>query len=133
MRSTRWNHNGSRAAFVLCLTVLFAGVARAQVSGRVEGTVVGEDGKGLKGVNVQASERATGTRSTTTDKAGRYRFPELRPGSYLATFSLDGYFANQKSAVVRLGGTATVNIKLFREERPTHEPSQRPATEGGGR
>jgi hypothetical protein len=111
----------SKAVIAICLAILYAGVAGgAQVSGRIEGTVVGEDGKGLAGVRVQATEAGALKRSATTDKFGRYRLMELRPGSYLTTFSLDGYFENQKTAIVPIGGTATVDIKLFRDGQGQH-------------
>ena len=110
----------SKAVIAICLAILYAGVAgAAQVSGRIEGTVVGEDGKGLAGVRVQATEAGALKRSATTDKFGRYRLMELRPGSYLTTFSLDG-FENQKTAIVPIGGTATVDIKLFRDGQGQH-------------
>ena len=117
MRSIR-----SRAVVAICLAILYARVAGAagEVYGRVEGTVVDEDGKGLAGVRVQATEAGTTKRSATTDKAGRYRLMQLRPGSYVTTFSLDGYFDNQKTAIVTLGGTATVDIKLFRNGGSQH-------------
>ena len=113
MRSVR-SIRLSRIFGVLGLLILTASLALAQVSGKIEGAVVDDDGKALAGVKVEATEAATGTRTVTTDKAGRYRFLGLRPGSYTTSFRLDGYFENQKPAVVRLDGTATINIKLFR-------------------
>ena len=91
-----------------------AASARAQVSGKIEGTVVDGEGKALAGVKVEAAEAATGTRSTTTDKAGRYRFALVQPGEYKVTFTLPSHADVQKYGNVRLSGTLTINAKMFR-------------------
>lgn len=104
-----------RAAIVVCAIVLVSAAVRAQVSAsKIDGTVVDEAGKGLAGVKVEASEAATGTRSTTTDKSGRYRFISMQPGEYKLTFTLDSHADVQKYGNVRLGGTLTINAKMFR-------------------
>jgi hypothetical protein len=103
-----------RAAIAVSVMVFAAAAVRAQVSGKIEGTVVDEAGKEVAGVKVEASEPASGTRSTSTDKAGRYRFLGLRPGGYKVTFTLDSYAEVQKNGTVRLDGTVTINAKMFR-------------------
>ena len=103
-----------RFAIVPCVMVFAALAVRAQVSGKIEGTVVDEAGKGLAGVKVEAAEPANGTRSTSTDKSGRYRFVSLRPGAYKVTFTLDSHADVQKNGNVRLDGTVTINAKMFR-------------------
>jgi hypothetical protein len=106
-----------RAAISVCvLVLLFAtAAARAQVSSsRIEGMVVDGDGKALPGVKVEASEDATGTKSATTDKSGRYRFIAVRPGEYKVRFNLESYAEVLKYGSVRLGGNLTINAKMFK-------------------
>ena len=105
---------GLRASIAVCVMAFAAAAVRAQVSGKIEGTVVDEAGKGLAGVKVEAAEPANGTRTTSTDKAGRYRFVGLRPGAYKVTFTLDSHADVQKNGNVRLDGTVTINAKMFR-------------------
>ena len=96
------------AAYLLAVTAL-----RAQTSGQIRGTVVDDDGKALDGVRVEA--RATSyTRAFTTGKDGQFRFALLPPGPYTVTFTRESYSQVEKSATVRLDGTAIVNAKLFR-------------------
>jgi hypothetical protein len=103
-----------RGGIALFLILLAAGIARAQVSGQIRGTVIDEEGKGLAGVKIEAFEPSAGTRAGVSDKEGRFRFVALRPGTYKVTFTLDSHADVQKNATVRLDGTATVNAKMFR-------------------
>ena len=105
-----------RPAIALCVVTLLLAVAaaRAQTSGKIEGKVVDGDGKALAGVKVEASESATGVRTTTTDKSGRYRFLAVQPGDYKVAFTLDDHADVQKYGSVRLGATLTIDVKMFR-------------------
>lgn len=103
-----------RAAIAVCvLALLVAAAARAQSFEKIEGVVVDGEGKALSGVKVEASDPATGTHATATDKAGRYRFVGVRPGEYKVSFTLDSYADVLKYGTVRLGGTLTINVKMF--------------------
>ncbi len=103
------------AGIVVCLTLFGSPAAvRAQVSGQIQGTVVDEEGKGLEGVEIEASAASVGSRTGKTGKEGRFRFVALRPGVYKVTFTLAGHADVQKNATVRLDGAATVNAKMFR-------------------
>src|SRR5580765_3296094 len=75
----------------LCLTLLPA-TASAQTSG-IAGTVKDASGAVLPGVTVEASSPALieKTRSAVTDGSGQYKITELRPGTYVVTYSLPGF------------------------------------------
>lgn len=103
------------AVFAMWAVVFAAAALRAQVShGKIEGTVVDGADEALAGVKVEVAESATGIRTTSTDKSGRYRFVGLQPGEYKVTFTLDKHHEVQKYGNLRLGGTLTINAKMFR-------------------
>ena len=72
--------------------VLFAPVSVfAQAS--IAGVVTDATGGVLPGVTVEASSPALIEKSRTaiTDRDGRYRIEDLRPGTYTVTFALPGF------------------------------------------
>ena len=77
------------------------------------GTVRDVSGAVLPGVTVEASSPALieKTRSATTDGTGQYRIIDLRPGTYVLTFTLAG-FAPVKRQNVELAGTQTITIPI---------------------
>jgi hypothetical protein len=87
--------------------------AYAQAS--ISGLVRDSSGGVLPGVTVEASspvliEKA---RAATTDAAGRYTIPDLRPGPYRVTFSLQGFRTVVREGVELVGTqVATVNGEL---------------------
>jgi hypothetical protein len=98
---------------VLLLLTVVASAAWAQAS--IAGVVRDTSGAVLPGVTVEAAspvliEKA---RSAVTDGSGQYRVVDLRPGTYIVTFSLTG-FATVKREGIELTGsfTATVNADL---------------------
>jgi uncharacterized protein (DUF2141 family) len=103
-----------RAAATAALLMILALAAVAQTTGQIRGAVVDDDGNPLAGVKVQATSSSAGTRSFTTGKDGNFRFVTLPPGSYTVSFTRADYADVQKSAVVRLDGTVTLNAKMFR-------------------
>lgn len=98
----------------LCALLLFVpAVASAQAT--ITGVVRDESGGVLPGVTVEASSSALieKTRSVTTDAEGLYRIVDLRPGSYLVTFSLGGFRTLQRDGITLTGAqAATVNAEL---------------------
>jgi hypothetical protein len=103
------------AAAAVCVLVFEAAVIQAQVSSsKIEGMVTDDAGKGLAGVKVEAAESATGTRTTSTDKSGRYRFIGVAPGEYKVAFTLGSHADVLKYGTLRLGATLTINVKMFR-------------------
>src|SRR6185436_18076283 len=77
------------------------------------GTVRDVSGAVLPGVTVEAASPALieKTRSATTDGSGQYRIIDLRPGTYVLTFTLAG-FAPVKRQNVELAGTQTITIPI---------------------
>jgi outer membrane receptor protein involved in Fe transport len=99
------------AAALLLLAAPFLSIG--QTTGTVEGAVTDQSGGALPGVTVEvASSSLQGTRTATTGADGRFRFPSLPPGRYTVTGSLPGFGDVQKTAVVTLDATVTVNLQM---------------------
>ena len=86
------------------------------VTGAVEGTVKDETGAVTPGATVELSSTAfSGTRLTTSDARGYYRFLRLPPGVYVVRFSLAGFTTSSHPDVeLRSGQTARVDASLTR-------------------
>jgi hypothetical protein len=84
--------------------------AQAVGTGTIAGTVRDASGV-LRGVTVEATSPALieGSRSVTTDDAGRYSIVNLRPGTYTVTFTLSG-FSSAKREGVELTSDFTANV-----------------------
>jgi len=92
----------------------------AQVStrtGSVFGRTVDDKGAPLPGVSVTLEGRALGAPQTaTTGPTGGFRFANLPPGNYSATFSIEGFTeVRQEDIRVNVGGSVQLDITL----RPT--------------
>src|SRR5580765_2081703 len=99
---------GFRVAAILGLLLLPA-AAYAQSS--LAGVAKDTSGGILPGVTVEASSPALieKVRTVTTDAAGQYKIVDLRPGTYVVTFSLPG-FSVVKREGIELAGAGTVQI-----------------------
>ena len=77
----------------LVLVLMMSLPAGAQVAGgSVSGTVTGESGAPLPGVNVSIREVSTGlVRTATTNTAGLYNVPDLSAGNFELTVSAPGF------------------------------------------
>ena len=63
------------AVIVAAVMLLIRSGASGQTTGTIEGTVIDQGGSALPGVTVEApSPRLQGSRTATTDNAGRFRF-----------------------------------------------------------
>ena len=102
------------------ITLVFVGaaflipsIASAQAS--ISGLVQDASGAILPGVTVEASSPVLieKTRTVVTDGAGRYSIVDLRPGTYVVTFSLPGFSTVKRDGIV-LTGTfdAPINAEL---------------------
>jgi hypothetical protein len=96
-------------AFVVLLLLPVPLFAQASVTG----TVRDVSGAVLPGVTVEAASSALieKTRSAVTDGTGQYRIIDLRPGTYVLTFTLPG-FATVKRENIELTGTQTLTIPV---------------------
>jgi Carboxypeptidase regulatory-like domain len=100
-------------ALALVCTLAWPGVAHAQST--IAGTVKDSSGLVLPGVNVEASSDALieKVRSVVSDETGQYRIVDLRPGTYVVTFTLTGFNTVRREGV-ELGAdfTASINAEM---------------------
>jgi outer membrane receptor protein involved in Fe transport len=106
-----------RGRFSLAVLVLFALAAPAvlaQTTSNIVGRVADEQGNPLPGAAVEAAGPALqGTATAVTDGQGRYRLALLPPGTYVLTFTLQGFAREtQKGVAVGLGKDTTLNANL---------------------
>jgi hypothetical protein len=102
-----------RWTLAVLLALLAAAPVLAQTQlGSVVGTVKDEQGGALPGVTVTLAGPA-GTRTTTTDAKGEYRFPAVSPSSYEVRAEIAGFRPGRvASVVVSVAGTATADMTL---------------------
>jgi hypothetical protein len=83
------------------LAVLMALPALAEAQSAINGLVRDTSGAVLPGVTVEASSDALieKSKSAITDGEGRYSIPDLRPGTYIVTFSLAGFSTVRREAI----------------------------------
>ncbi len=99
------------ALFVLAA----AGLAQAQgnQTGNISGSVKSPDGLAFPGVSVSVkSPSLQGVRTTTSDQNGNYIFKALPPGQYTITFQVAGMQTLEKTALLELGRTISVDGTL---------------------
>ena len=88
--------------------------AFAQASG-IAGVVKDTSGAVMPGVTVEASSPALieRVRSVTSDSQGQYKIVDLRPGTYVVTFTLPGFSTVKRDGIeLPAAFTATVNADL---------------------
>jgi len=106
---------GMNVVTVLLSLLALSGVATAQTTGSIRGTVTDESGGVLPGASVTIYSDAVmgGSRSTVTNDVGVYRFPALRVGTYTIEIVMDGFGTFRlENAAVALNSTTTVNASL---------------------
>jgi hypothetical protein len=89
--------------------------AAAFAQAAITGVVRDASGGVLPGVTVEAASAALieKVRSVATDDRGQYRIVDLRPGSYLVTFTLPGFSVVKRDGIALTGDfVATVNAEL---------------------
>ena len=93
--------------------LLAARAGRAQTTGSIEGRLSDSEGGALPGVSVSAtSPSLQGTRTAIADRTGLFRIPAVPPGEYTVRAALPGFRQAEKTATVRLDGTASVDFVL---------------------
>jgi hypothetical protein len=95
--------------FGLLFVVAIPVVASAQAT--IAGSVKDPSGNPLPGVAVEVGSAVLieGTRNTHTDIDGRYRIENLRPGTYVVRFALDGWSPTERSDI-ELSGAVTTTV-----------------------
>src|SRR5207237_3858772 len=106
-----WISVCSRGVLILLLS---AGVAWAQGTAQLSGTVRDESGGVLPGVSVTVTQTNTGlVRTTVTDATGGYLLTTLPTGPYRLEVALQGFKTYVQTGMVRqVGGTPTLNAVL---------------------
>jgi Carboxypeptidase regulatory-like domain len=105
--------HGGWLGLVAAAIVLLPTSAHAQSA--IAGVVRDSSGGVLPGVNVEAKSPALieGARSVITDSAGQYRIVDLRPGTYVVTFTLQGFNAVRREGIeLPSNFTADVNADM---------------------
>jgi len=108
----------------IALTILLVtGSAHAADNKIIQGTVIGEDGKGVRNAQVRAQRLDTKAKIVVakTDAQGHYVFATLPGGSYALTAYIYGY--PKSRATIRTGGKgwAKVDFDLRLNEPQTEE------------
>src|SRR5688572_2005277 len=102
-----------RVVYLVALAVLMPTIAFAQATITV--TVKDTSGAVLPGVTVEASSPVLieKVRTVVTDGSGQYRIVDLRPGTYIVTFTLPGFNTFKRDGVELTGAlTATINADM---------------------
>ncbi len=100
----------------LCATIAaslsLAPTLTAQTTGAVAGRILGPDAGPLAGATVTVAGAVPGARLARSDVAGRYHLPALPPGSYSLHVALTGFSPQDRTVIVSLGATTTVDLSL---------------------
>ena len=102
-----------RFAIVVVVCTLVPSVVSAQ--GSITGVVRDTSGAVLPGVSIEAASPALieKVRTAVTDSSGQYRIEDLRPGTYVVTFTLSGFSTVRREDIVITGSfAASVNADL---------------------
>jgi hypothetical protein len=85
--------------------------AAAWAQATIAGAVRDSSGAILPGVTVEAASPALieKVRTTVSDSSGRYRIEDLRPGTYVVTFTLPGFVTVKRDGLL-VGGVAVITI-----------------------
>ena len=106
----------STLGMALCATLLSSAAwAQSKTTSALTGTVTDDSGAVIPGANVEISSRSLigGARIATSDASGRFRFPEIAPGVYSISVTLDGFQSTRVEGVTLVtGGTQDVAVKL---------------------
>ena len=107
--------------FFVCFGLLAPTAVSAQQMVSINGKVVDADGLPLPGASVAIKEQNTGfTRTVVTAGTGGYTVPNLPPGKYTITVTMDGFAeTSQKDLTLSAGSSTTIDLTLqlagFRE------------------
>ena len=104
-----------KASVVLLSVISMPSVGSAQQASGIAGVVRDATGAVLPGVMVEAASPALieKARSAITDNEGRYNVVDLRPGTYVVTFTLAGFNTIRREGIELTSGfTATVNADM---------------------
>ena len=111
-------------AGLLSLAVSTCGFAQGETTSAIVGQVTDTTGAAVAAAVVSIASRDTGMKRTaSTDEAGRFDFPQLKPGSYSVKVEAEG-FELQENAAVQAGlGKNRLSTSLSRLP-PLNRPSR---------
>ena len=130
-----------RFALFLVLSVACLLPAEALAQGETTSAIVGEvrdaTNAVVPGATVTITNHETGLRrSAKTDEAGRFNFPQLKPGTYSVKVEAQGFEPQQNDNVVSgLGQKQTVDftLKVARSNETVEVSSEAPTHQSGKR
>src|ERR1700734_1305891 len=101
------------AAAIVLIFVKFA-QGQGETTSAIVGSVVDPAGAAISGAIVTVTNVENGLkRSVKTDDAGRFSFPQLKPGIYSVKAEADRFEAQENSSVsAQLGQKQTVDFRL---------------------
>ncbi|MFZ0733487.1 MAG: carboxypeptidase regulatory-like domain-containing protein [Candidatus Sulfotelmatobacter sp.] len=105
-------------------------LAQGETTSAIVGQVSDRSDAALPGAIVTITNQETGaTRTATTDDAGRFDFPQLKPGNYSVSAKAAGFEPQRNDNVLSgLGQKQTVNFRLqVAQAKETVEVSSEPA------
>ena len=100
---------------LMFLLVLAFGFSQTGQVGKIQGTIIDEEGMPLPGVTVTISSPSliAPEMSRITSTAGFFRFPSLPPGSYQVTAQLEGFNDSvRKGIIVSANKTTSLDITM---------------------
>lgn len=99
---------------VCILSLMFSGVARAQVFGAtVSGTITDPKGGPIPNAKVSAKNAGTGViTSTTTNTTGAFSIANLNPAEYEVSASAAGFSTSETKVTLAVGAKQEVNFAL---------------------
>src|SRR5438094_1004575 len=98
----------------ICCLVLFCGMVWAQATAQIGGTVRDESGAIIPGVEIKATQTATGAiRTTLSNEEGRYVFANLSLGPYMLEANQPGFKSFvQTGIVLQVDSSLTIDVAL---------------------
>ncbi len=114
MNLSRFQGLGARVFVPLAALLLLTGIAFAQSTGTIAGTVTDPTGAVLPGASVTITNQQTGEiHPLKTDSAGLYSLPGLAPGNYKVEVQSQGMQTTvTNDLVVAVGTTTTQNFNV---------------------
>jgi hypothetical protein len=101
---------------IFTVFLLMGSMSYAQIrTGSIRGTVSDAEGEILPGATVELAGKKLmgGVRSVITNEQGKFRFPNLMPGEYEITVTMESFQSAKRTELkVNIGGTTTVDVSL---------------------
>jgi hypothetical protein len=101
-------------AFLVLAGMTTAAAAQSSTAGAISGIVADASGARLPGAAIVVTASDIGvTRTAKSNASGEFIVDNLQPGTYTATFTLDGFETYKEERItVSVGGTVNVSPKL---------------------